>query len=370
VGALGAACRAPESPTSAPASGRELPIWGEDFSPAPEGSALRGSDVSPEHSFVADPRPFTLGDRLFLLFEAFSERSGLGQIWLAQSRDAVHWEHFQRVSVQEGHMSHPEVRVLDGVVHAFYNVNQGGVILHRASPVEGFPQWGEESAIFRGIDHAWHHLVDFTFLQAEGRWYLLGITGNGTKVDQWIRGLVLPAFGLDWTRAAEVTPNPVARLAGAPWLAAIARPFGAGCAACLAGRWFPHPLLDVADSPWIVGINELTALEIGPRPVLLMGARDLDSGLRSVTAFEVSELGPSGLRGHWLSEGFVLPLGGPGWDEQDVHRADVVRFGDRWVLAYDANRLRRCPRPERGCWRIRFATMPYGAAGPRADDAR
>lgn len=336
-----------------------LPIWGETFSRHPGNPVLWGPEISPDHVFAADPRLFVLGDRLHLIYEAFAQSPYLGEIWLAESRDAIHWSTPSRVSLEAVHFSHPEVRIVGDTVHAFYNANDRGRIFHRASPVEGFPSWGEETVVFVGVDHGWDRLTDFTFLEQEGLWYLLGITGDGESADRWIRGRVSPDLTASWDRSVRLGSFSVPHMQEWRGVGSVLRLLGVECLPCFFSRHLAEPLVDVSEVPWLDTIVELTAVEAEGRQILLMGARINGLPERAIAAYEVTQLSPSSLSGRWLAEGFTFPpASGSGWDSQDIHRGHTIVFGDRWVMAYDGNLPDECEEPSRGCWRIGIATRP------------
>jgi len=132
-----------------------LPIWSDDLVRYEGNPVIVGSDVSPRHSFVADPYLLVVNDRLYMFFEAFLAESsssrfsaGVGEIWMAESTDGYTWSRFKKVSVVPKHLSHPEALIYNGKVHIFYNHNKDGSISYRWSPLDTFPTWSEESVVF------------------------------------------------------------------------------------------------------------------------------------------------------------------------------------------------------------------------------
>lgn len=322
----------------------KLPIWGDDLVRYEGNPVIVGTDVSPRHSFVADPYLLVVNDRLYMFFEAFVSESssdrfnvGLGEIWMAESIDGFTWSNFQKVSSVSKHLSHPEALIYDGKVHVFYNHNRGGAIYYRSSPLDTFPDWSEETIFFTGSTHGWHHLVDFTVLEHRGVWYLLGITGNQPSwtfrrvlgrlarasglwaQDQWIRGRWAGRFNANWDLdSREMTP---------------------------------YPLLDVDEYDWLDGIVEITSMQLGNRIWLSMGVcQASDDGTRSIGTLSITALSPDTFKGVWLNDGFTFPLAPSGWDDTDIHRSHAVPYKGKWIYVYDGRKSEE--------WMIGVATMP------------
>jgi len=294
-----------------------LPIWGDDLVRHPGNPVIVGSDVSPNHAFVADPFLLVVNGKLYLFFEAMN-RNGLAEIWMAESPNGFTWAGFRQVSVKPLVFSHPQAFIYDGKVHAFYNYNRDGSIHYRWSPLASFPDWSPETVVFTGSKHDWHHLVEFSILEHRGIWYLLGITGDGRREDQWIRGRWAGRFTTDWDSQSQEMSS--------------------------------QPLLKISDSGWAKAIVELTELRIGDRLFFFMGTTRQADDKRAIGTFAVTELTPRKLEGVWLNDDFTFPLAASGWDDTNMHRATAVAWKDRWIFVYDARRGQE--------WKIGVATRP------------
>jgi hypothetical protein len=303
---------------------REHPLMGDKLVRYEKNPVIQGSDVSPDHSQAADPYLLVANGRLYVFFEAVRERNSppngcCGEIWMAESTDGFTWSGFRRVSSKSIHMSHPYAFVHQDQIHVLYNNNSSGGIFHRSSALSSFPDWSREAEIFRGSDHGWHHLVEFFTIEQAGLWYLIGITGDGTKEDQWIRGRWSKEWPADWNTGSE--------------------------------EMAPCPLLDIGNDGWVKGIVEITPVQVENDLFLLMGATRRTDGRRAIGTFAVSELSPASMKGRWLTEDHTFPLSASGWDDTNIHRAHAVKFKDHWVYAYDA-------RQALGTWKIGVATAP------------
>lgn len=321
-----------------------LPIWADDMARYAGNPVIVGTDVSPKHSFVADPYLLVVNDRLYMFFEAFLSESesdrftaGLGEIWMAESLDGYSWSNFRKVSIVPKHMSHPEALVYDGKVHIFYNHNKDGSIYHRSSPLDSFPDWNEETVFFTGSKHGWHHLVDFTILEHRGVWYLLGITGNQPSwtfrrvlgrlarasglwaQDQWIRGRWGGRFDMSWDSDSKEIE--------------------------------PFPLLDANDYDWVTDMVEITSMKLQDRLWLSMGVCNSNTNTRAINTYAITELSPTSFQGVWIAEGFTFPLAESGWDDTNIHRSHVVPFNGQWIYVYDGLKAQE--------WKIGIAMRPF-----------
>jgi hypothetical protein len=327
-------CDAPPPPPpstfgwSAPATGPESKAWrypltGDNLLRHEGNPVITGAHISDEHTLVADPYLLIANDRLYAFFEALRDPvptdGCCGEIWMAESPDGFTWENFRQVSSGSRHFSHPHAIIHEGRVHVFYNNNSKGGIYHRSSALDEFPAWTRETEVFRGSSHGWHHLVEFAVLHHDGAWHLLGITGDDSLEDQWIRGRWAPTLPTDWnTQSQEIAP-------------------------C--------PLLDVDHHSWVKKIVEITPLRIEDQLFLLMGATRREDGKRAIGTFAVTDLSRTKLDGVWVAGNHSFPLASSGWDDNDIHRAHAVIYKDRWIYIYDGRR-------KGGPWQIGVASAP------------
>jgi hypothetical protein len=300
----------------------KYPLTGSNLVRYDRNPVITGAQISDEHVLVADPFLLVANDRLYAFFEALRDRAPAndgccGEIWMAESPDGFTWGNFRQVSSRSIHFSHPHVFIHEGRVHVFYNSNSKGGIYHRASSLKDFPAWREETEVFRGSSHGWHHLVEFAIVPYGDAWHLLGITGDDLLEDQWIRGRWASTLPTDWnTQSQEMAP-------------------------C--------PLFDVNNHSWVKKIVELTPVSVEDRLFLLVGATRRKDDKRAIGTFAVTNLSSTKLEGAWVREDHSFSLAPSGWDEGDIHRAHAVMYKDRWIFIYDGRR-------RGGPWQIGVAT--------------
>ncbi|MDT7041569.1 hypothetical protein [Candidatus Nitronereus thalassa] len=321
--------------------------WHENLRRYEGNPVIVGRDVSPNHSFFADPYLLVVGDRLFMFFEAFLLESvsypsdkGLGEIWMAESYDGKSWKNFNKLSVNAIHFSHPQALIHEGKVYVFYNHNQNGSIYSRWSPLGKVGQWSDESVIFTALNHGWDHMVEFSIFEEQGNWYLLGITGNRKffngepnnslysrvlrKVglgrsrlgeDQWVRGRWANGFTTNWDNDSQEIGD--------------------------------RPLIDISGEEWVTEIVEITSLKLNEQWVLFMGVTK-PNRQQAIGTFAINHLSPEGMDGRWITEGFTFPLSGAEWEGQNIHRGHAVWFHDEWVYVFDGRNGKN--------WKIGIAT--------------
>jgi hypothetical protein len=236
---------------------------------------------------------------------------------MGSSDDGATWGAFSQISTTGAHYAHPCVYEEGGTIHC-YMQKGNGFIGYRSSPVAGFPNWSVETDVFDSATFGWHHMREFSiFKHTDGKYYLLGITGDGVTEDQQIRGLWCATLTADWNTDGTLISV--------------------------------DPLFDCGNELWVRSIVEITRLQADGRLILYFGAQRIYDNTTAIGVYEVTSLTTTGMVGHWITGNHTFGLSASGWDSEYIHRMSAANFGGRWIVAYDAQ--------EGGTvWRIGFAS--------------
>lgn len=283
-----------------------LPVYRSDMTVFAGNPVLTAADVGTGGTTAADPLLYVINGQLYMFFEATTEE-GVGQDWMATSEDGYTWGNFSQVSTNTDHYAHPVIYEENGTIH-LYMQRGNGLVGYRSSPVEGFPNWTDETVVFDSVALGWHHMREFDiFRHSDGKYYLLAVTGDGSTEDQQIRGLWCDTLTNDWNTDGALVATGV--------------------------------LLDMDDVPFANKIVEIRRLIAGERFLLYFGATALAPTRKAIAVLEVTELTPTSFEAHWISDDitFGLSLDPSRWDSQLIHCASPCWYGGKWYFAYDAN---------------------------------
>lgn len=137
---------------------------------------LTAKDVTDiEAEFVADPFMLRKDDEWHLFFEVLRKTNKLGEIGLATSRDASHWQYQRIVLREEFHLSYPHVFEWEGHYYMVpETLDAGEVRLYESTD---FPfEWRFRSRLIAG------RFADPTIFRHGGRWWMF-VCGNPQRHD-------------------------------------------------------------------------------------------------------------------------------------------------------------------------------------------
>jgi len=237
--------------------------------------------------FVADPFMLPVDGLWHMFFEVLNDGSGLGEIGLATSHDALTWQYQQIVLQEPFHLSYPYVFQWNG---DFYMVPEtlgaGAVRLYRAASFPG--KWTFVQDLVAGT-HADPSLVDF-----DEQWWLFTCP-NPHKHDT-----------LSLYSAAHLT-----------------------------SKWTEHPMSPlITANPRIARPGGRLLLYDGK---LLRFTQDcFPTYGKQVRAFEITELTSTTYKEHEVAESPVLTPGGSGWNDSGMHHIDPHRIDNStWLACVD-----------------------------------
>jgi hypothetical protein len=298
-----------------------LPIYDDDMTFYSGNPAITTALTGTNGFTCADPYLFIVNGKLYCVFESTlisGQIDSWGEVWMAESVDGFVWTNPVKIStVAATHYAHPTVFIEDGTVHV-YMLKGNGFIVHRSSPVSGFPNFGAESNVFDSETYGWPHMREFEiFKHTDGNYYLLGITSNvALTEDQYLRGKWSATLPTNWNTGGN--------------------------------NISASPLIDIADSGWGTGMVEVTALASGGRLILYFGVTK--GGVQNIGVYEVTELTPNKFTGSWIVNDHTFRANPyTGWEWGRTHRMSSVYYRDKWIVAYDA-----CY--NNSVWRIGIAT--------------
>lgn len=288
------------SEPSSPVVAEEVPyVWsigiylGEspfNFLPAPEieNPVLTFNDVTDvPASFLADPFMLRVDDTWYMYFEVMNRARKQGEIGLATSSNALHWQYQRIVLAEPYHLSYPYVFEWDGDYYMMPETLQpGSVRLYKA---EAFPD----------------------------RWSLVGELLHGQYADS-----SLFRFDDRW------------------WLYTCSTPFHHDTlrlyfADELLGRWREHPR-----SPVISGDKSRArpgGRVLAARDRVIRYTQDCHPNYGTqVRAFEISTLTTSDYHEEERAESPVLTASGDGWNKSGMHHIDPHRLDTNcWIACVD-----------------------------------
>src|SRR5690242_15498544 len=127
---------------------------------------IKASDVSDvDADFVADPFMIKRDHKWYMFFEVFNRQKNIGQIGMADSRDALRWNYRQIVLSEPFHLSYPYVFSWNREVFMVpETLGAGTVRLYRGAP---FPNvWIPVEDLLIG------EFADSSFLYFDSRWWM------------------------------------------------------------------------------------------------------------------------------------------------------------------------------------------------------
>lgn len=243
-------------------------------------------------AFVADPFLLPHRDGWHLFFEVLHHESGLGEIGLAISLDAVSWSYQGIVLREPFHLSYPCVFEHGGEVFMVpETLDAGAVRLYRADP---FPaRWVPVADLLQG------RLADPTLFRFEGRWWMYACPAPSSH----------DALSLFFADA-------------------------------LAGPWHEHPA-----SPLIAG--DRSRARPGGRVVCWDGHLyrfSQDCGPRygsGVRVFEITRLTLDDYAERECAESPILGPSSTGWNGKGMHHVDAWQIApDHWIAVVDGIRIK------------------------------
>ncbi|HEV2990177.1 MAG TPA: hypothetical protein VG759_17165 [Candidatus Angelobacter sp.] len=264
------------------------------LSPAPESivpTITREHITDVQASFVADPFMVREGNQWILFFEVLNAGNRRGEIGLATSRDAFHWQYQGIVLREPFHLSYPYVFLWNGEYYMVpETLDLGCIQLYRA--VQFPTQWERCASLVPGV------YADPTVFRHDGRWWMFAC-GRPRRHDE------VALFHADDLR----------------------------------GPWMPHP-----QNPLIKGdprrarpAGRVIAWNGG---VLRLAQDCVPEYGTQVRAFAVSELTPQTYREIELPES---PLLSPGkaWNADGMHHMDAHQLEDgKWIACVDGYETR------------------------------
>jgi hypothetical protein len=283
----------------------KAPVWsigifsGSNISalePATERAVLCAEQVTDiPAEFVADPFMIRVGNTWHMFFEVMNADRGRGEIGLATSVDAIHWDYQQIVLSEPFHLSYPYVFTLDGeyfMIPESFEAN--AVKLYRAV---SFPtKWEPVKTILEG---AW---VDSSLLFLDDLW---------------------------WMFTNPLAPsNQILELFYAP---------------SITGSWHRHPM-----SPLVRGDHRIARgggrfIVLDNKPIRF--AQDcIPFYGTAVRAFEITVLKTSDYAERELAGSPILGPGSLPWNHSGMHHIDAHLTSTGWLACVDG--WRRDPEPQ------------------------
>ena len=287
------------------------PWWGEVWSigiyggpsplsiaplPSVSNPVLTRDDVSDVCAcFVADPFMVFANNKWHLFFEVMNWRTGRGEIALATSDDAIHWEYRRIVLAEPFHLSYPYVFKQHGHYYMVPETYQAGEVrLYRATE---FPvRWSAVATLLRGT-----YLVDSSPFFHRGSWWM-------------------------YVDSSPDRQHDTLRLY---------------CAHDLEGPWVEHP-----SSPLIRGDQTRArpagrVLEVDGR-IIRFAQNCRPAYGTQVRAFEVATLTDSDYGEHPIGPDPLLGPAGAGWNACGMHHVDAHELAPgQWIACVDG--WRRTP---------------------------
>jgi len=152
---------------------------------------LTAADVTDiEAEFVADPFMLRKGDQWHLFFEVLRKADKRGEIGLATSHDAVHWNYERIVLREEFHLSYPHVFEWEG--HYYMIPETLGADEVRLYESAAFPfDWQFKTSLIPG------RFADPTIFRHDDHWWMF-VCGNPHRHDS-LRLFGAPELEGPWT---------------------------------------------------------------------------------------------------------------------------------------------------------------------------
>lgn len=251
---------------------------------------LSASDVTDvPAAIVADPFMLHANGSWQMFFEVLNLESGKGEIGLATSSDAMHWQYERVVLVEPFHLSYPHVMNWEGQYYMIPESAQAGSVrLYRAS---NFPSdWELVTELITGPC-----LLDATPFHYDGMWWMFVETNPEFRFDT-LRLFLAPSLNGPW---AEHPSSPVS-----VGNAHIARP---------AGR-----------------------VQVGGEYPIRFGQNCDPVYGTDVRAFQIDELTKVTYREASVSRTPILGPGDSGWNADGMHHIDAHAVADdRWLACTD-----------------------------------
>jgi hypothetical protein len=240
--------------------------------------------------FVADPFMIQAGGLWHMFFEVLNGRSGLGEIGVASSSDAVHWKYRQIVLREPFHLSYPYVFEWENEYYMIPESYQArSVRLYKA--VEFPLAWSFVGDLLTGDD-----FEDSSVFRFNDRWWLLN----------------------DLSRA--------------PYYAGTLRLFFSDR---LDGPWTEHPKSPVVDQDPHIARPAGRVVTWNGKVIRFTQDCSPVYGIQ-VRAFELTELTPTTFREQELNPSPVLQGSGSGWNESGMHHLDPHLQPDgQWIACVD-----------------------------------
>lgn len=238
---------------------------------------------------VADPFMLEVGARWYMFFEVENQITMKGEIALATSDDALHWQYQQVVLAEPWHLSYPCVFKWRG---GFFMIPESAhdrrVTLYRA---EEFPdRWKPVTTLLEGSRFA-----DSSIFRYDDHWWMLVDAGPNSQ-------------------------SPVLRLYS-------------GTDLC--GPWREHPRSPVLKSDPHNCRPGGRVLILDGRPVRLTQDIYPDYGKR-LNAFEITELTATSYRERPVGTAPVLEPGDAAWNSNGMHHMDAHLMSDgSWLACVD-----------------------------------
>lgn len=238
---------------------------------------------------VADPFMLQAGSRWYMFFEVENQITMKGEIALATSEDALHWQYQQVVLVEPWHLSYPYVFEWEG---EFFMIPESArnrkVTLYKAA---NFPsRWTPVTTLLEG-----GRFADSSIFRYSEHWWMLVDAGPNSQA-------------------------PALRLYSG---------------ASLHGPWQEHPASPVRENDPHISRPGGRMLIVDGRPIRLTQDVYPEYGKR-LSAFEITQLTETSYQEQPVGKTPVLEPGDAAWNSNGMHHMDAHLMPDgSWLACVD-----------------------------------